>query len=81
MKWETAIAKIGMCLMQCVEYGGGSVEVTYHRKWNKKLIYFDTVDTIEEYEWNGEMCKVVTTYHDQIDGATHVIDKVEFVFR
>ncbi len=71
MKWNKAVDQIEQALA-----AGKAVSVRYHRKWMTKLPQFDKVDSVSRYMWNGQICKAVNTYHDQIDGDMHIIDEV-----
>ncbi len=71
MKWETAINKIEKAMDE-----GKKVTIEYHRKWMKQDSHFDVVYSINEYDWHGNVCKAVTTYHDGLDEDSHIIDNV-----
>lgn len=71
MKWERAIEILEMALEAGLE-----VEVRYHRKWNTQLTYYDKVDCISVYAYEGKECKAVNTYRDQIIETSHIIDEV-----
>lgn len=72
MNWDKALRQIEQALAE-----GKDVTVRYHRKWMTNSSRWDKVYDISEYEWDGETCKVVNTYSDQIDKAMHIIDSVE----
>ena len=71
MKWIKAVEQIEQALA-----AEKAVSVRYHRKWMKQDEYFDKVDSVSRYIWNGQICKAVNTYHDQLDGDMHIIDEV-----
>ena len=72
MKWEMAIKKIEKAMAE-----GKKVEIEYHRKWMKQDSHFDVVYSISEYDWHGDVCKAVSTYHDGLDEDSHIIDAVK----
>ena len=71
MKWNKAIEKIEQALAE-----DHKVIIEYHRKWMKNDYHSDTVDNICEYEWQGQICKAVNTYNDQINESSHIIDAI-----
>lgn len=71
MKWDKAINKIEKALAE-----GANVAVHYHRKWMKNDSHLDDVESISKYEWNGQICKAVNTFHDQLNESSHIIDEV-----
>lgn len=71
MKWAKAIRLIEWALAQ-----GHDVEIRYHRKWMPNDTHYDTVSYLPRYDWNGQECRAITTFHDQIDGSTHIVDDV-----
>ena len=72
MRWNKALKIIETALAV-----DRDIEVVYHRKHNTQMYHWDKVYTISEYTYKGEQCRVVCTYGDVIDGATHIIDSVE----
>lgn len=72
MKWEKAIAKIEAAQAD----GALSVMVVYHVKYDRYGSHHDTVDSIIDYEYKGQICKAINTYHDQLTEGTHTIDEV-----
>lgn len=71
MNWNKAVKQIEQALTADV-----AVSVRYHRKWMKNDCHFDKIDSVTEYEYKGQICKAVTTYHDQINEGSHIIDEV-----
>lgn len=71
MKWQKAIQ-----LLEWAIEDGTAVTIRYHRKWNTQLPYYDKVDSISAYTYEGTECKAVNTYHDQLLESTHIIDEV-----
>lgn len=71
MKWNTAINKIEKALA-----AGSAVSVRYHRKWMLQQAHIDKVESVNEYAWEGQICKAVSTYYDLLDEGSHMIDEV-----
>lgn len=71
MNWNKAVKKIEQALAE-----GANVAVRYHRKWVKQESHIDDVDCISDYDWNGQICKAVNTFHDQLNEGSHIIDEV-----
>lgn len=71
MKWNKAVEKIEKALAN-----DDYVIITYHRKWMKNDSHTEAVDSISEYEWNGQICKAINTDGNQIDEDSHIIDEV-----
>lgn len=74
MKWQKAIEKIEYALDS-----GRTVVIEYHRKWNLQDSHVDQVDNVVEYEYEGQICKAVNTWHDQIHESSHIIDGVAVI--
>lgn len=74
MKWNTAIK-----IIEQAERNGETVSIEYHRKWMKNSTRYGVVDTITEYEYNGEICKAVVTFSDGLDESSHIIDDIEIL--
>lgn len=70
MKWTSAIKKIEKAMAE-----GKKVKIEYHRKW-MPITYYGIVENVVDYEYQGERCKAVNTYHDGIDEYAHIIDDV-----
>lgn len=71
MNWNKAVKQIEKALT-----AGSAVSVEYHRKWMKNDSHYDKVDNVVEYEYEGQICKAVNTWHDQINESSHIIDEV-----
>ena len=71
MKWNTAIKQIENAIAE-----NKKIEIDYHVKWNKSNCHIDNFDSIVLYEYNGETCKAVNTWFDQINEGSHIIDDV-----
>lgn len=71
MKYKTAVAKIEWALEL-----GLTVKISYHRKYNTKINYFDTVQGIATYEYKGKICKDILTYWDSVSGYSHIVDEL-----
>jgi len=77
MKWNKAVDQIEQALAT-----RKAVSVRYHRKWMKQDEHFDKVEIVSKYEWWNDtkccfqICKVVNTFHDQLDESSHIIDEV-----
>ena len=72
MNWNKAVKQIEQALA-----AGSAVSVDYHRKWMKNDCHYDKVDNVVEYEYEGQICKAVNTWHDQINESSHIIDAVK----
>lgn len=71
MKWGTSIKTIEKALNE-----GMHVEVRFHRKWMQNDRHWDTVESVNEYEWNGKRCKSISTYANQLDEDSFIIDEI-----
>lgn len=75
MNWNKAIRQIEQALAV-----DKAVSVEYHRKWMKNDSHCSAVDSVVEYQWEGQICKAVNLYDyaisDQINEGSHIIDKV-----
>lgn len=73
MKWDKAIKQIEAALAE-----GKTVEIQYHRKWtrNSNEYKWDIVTNVTEYDWFGQICKAVNTYHDQINEGNFIVDEI-----
>ena len=73
MKWNKAVEKIEAALAE-----EKKVEITYHIKYNRKIYYTDTVESVHEYDYyDGKQYKTVITYHDGLDEVRNIIDEVK----
>lgn len=71
MKWNKAVEKIEKALA-----ADKDVTVHYHRKWMKQDSHFDKVDSVDAYQYERQICKTISTYHDQIIEYSYIIDEV-----
>lgn len=78
MNWGNAVKKIE----QAQAEGALNILIRYHVKWMKEW-RMDTVDDIITYDWHGQTCKAINTFHDQLNEGSHIIDEVipDFFFQ
>ena len=74
MKWNTAIK-----IIEQAERNGETISIEYHRKWMKNSTRYGVIDTITEYEYNGETYKGLNTFTDILDESSHIIDSIEIL--
>ena len=74
MKWAKAIAKIEKALA-----AEKTVVIEYHRKWILQDSHVEHVESVSEYEYEGQICKAVNTFSNQINEGSHIIDGVAVI--
>ena len=75
MNWNKAIKQIEKAMVD-----GAVVSIIYHRKWMKNDSHCMTVESIVDYQYDGQICKAINLYtggiSDQINEGSHIIDEV-----
>lgn len=72
MKWNKAIEQIESAMSN-----GDKVTIEYHIKYNPKQRFFDTVQWVQEFNFDGKKFKTIQTYYDGLDDFRNIIDNID----